>query len=63
MSERQITHIMPVCTDPIPADSPAGGIKHLRIPIEDFDYVDLLIHLLAACEFIHQAIAVGGTIP
>ena len=53
---------MSVCTDPIPADIPAGGIKQLRIPVEDIDYVDLLIHFPAACRFIHQAIAEGGTV-
>ena len=53
---------MSVCADPIPADSLAGGIKQLRVLIEDLDYADLLIHLPAACEFIHQAIAEGGTV-
>jgi len=62
ISERRITHIVSVCTDPIPADVPAGGIKQLRIPVEDVDYVDLLIHFPAACRFIHQAIAEGGTV-
>lgn len=62
ISERRITHIVSVCTDPIPADIPAGGIKQLRIPVEDVDYVDLLIHFPAACRFIHQAIAEGGTV-
>ncbi|KAF9780231.1 phosphatases II [Thelephora terrestris] len=62
ISERRITHIVSVCMDPIPADLPAGGIKHLRIPVEDRDYVDLLIHFPAACRFIHQAITEGGTV-
>ena len=62
ISERRITHIVSVCTDPIPADIPAGGIKQLRIPVEDVDYADLLIHFPAACRFIHQAIAEGGTV-
>lgn len=62
ISERRITHIVSVCTDPIPADIPAGGIRQLRIPVEDVDYSDLLIHFPAACRFIHQAIAEGGTV-
>jgi len=62
ISERRITHIVSVCTDPIPADLPAGGIKQLRIPIPDIEYSDLLIHLPTACNFIHQAIAEGGTV-
>ena len=62
ISERRITHIVSVCTDPIPADVPAGGIKQLRLPIPDVEYVDLLIHLPAACRFIHQALAEGGVV-
>lgn len=62
ISERQITHIVSVCTNPIPADLPAGGFKQLRIPVDDVDYADLLIHFPAACKFIHQAIASGGTV-
>ena len=62
LSERRVTHIVSVCTDPIPADVPAGGIRQLRIPVEDIDLVDLLIHFPAACRFIHQAIAEGGVV-
>ena len=62
LSERRVTHIVSVCTDPIPADLPAGGIKQLRIPVADIDYLDLLIHFPAACQFIHQAIAEGGVV-
>ena len=62
LSERRITHIVSVCTDPIPADHPAGGIKQLRIPVDDIDHLDLLIHFPAACRFIHQAIAEGGVV-
>ena len=53
---------MSVCMDPIPADVPAGGIKQLRLPIPDIEYVDLLIYFPAACRFIHQAIAEGGVV-
>ncbi|TDL29544.1 phosphatases II [Rickenella mellea] len=62
LSERRISHIVSVCTEPIPADSPASGIRHLRIPIEDVDYADLLIYLPVACRFIHQAMNEGGII-
>lgn len=51
-----------VCEDPIPADSPASGIRHLRIPVPDVDYADLLIHLPTACSFIHQALKDGGIV-
>ncbi|KAJ7822561.1 protein-tyrosine phosphatase-like protein [Mycena olivaceomarginata] len=35
LTERRITHVLSVCTDPIPAELPQSGIKHMRIPIED----------------------------
>ena len=53
---------MSVCTEPIPADVPAGGIKQLRLSIPDIDYADLLLCLPAACQFIHQAMAEGGVV-
>lgn len=53
---------MSVCADPIPADSPASGIRQLRIPVEDVEYADLLIHLPMACRFIHQALSEGGVV-
>ncbi|KAL5488075.1 hypothetical protein ACEPAI_6183 [Sanghuangporus weigelae] len=62
LSERRISHIVSVCEDPIPADSPASGIRHLRIPVKDVDYEDLLIHLPNACRFVHQALKDGGII-
>ncbi|CAL1701140.1 unnamed protein product [Somion occarium] len=62
LSERRITHIVSVGTEPIPADNPASGIRQLRIPIEDVDYADLLIHLPTACRFIHEAISNGGVV-
>lgn len=62
LSERRISHIVSVCRDPIPADSPASGIRQLRIPIDDVDYADLLIHLPSACRFIHQALSEGGVV-
>ena len=62
LSERGVTHIVSVCTEAIPADVPAGGIKQLRIPIPDVEYADLLIYLPAACRFIHQALAEGGVV-
>ncbi|KAH8113228.1 phosphatases II [Phellopilus nigrolimitatus] len=62
LSERRISHIVSVCTEPIPADSPASGIRQLRIPIEDVDYADLLIQLPIACRFIHQALSENGIV-
>ncbi|KLO18048.1 phosphatases II [Schizopora paradoxa] len=62
LSERRISHIVSVCADPIPADSPASGIRQLRIPVEDVEYADLLIHLPMACRFIHQALSEGGVV-
>lgn len=62
LTERRITHIVSVCSDPIPAEVPESGISHLRIPVEDVDFADLLIHLPAACHFIDQAISSGGTV-
>ncbi|KII94940.1 hypothetical protein PLICRDRAFT_96332 [Plicaturopsis crispa FD-325 SS-3] len=62
LSERGITHILSVCTDPIPAESPESGMTHMRIPVDDVDYADLLIHLPAACRFIHQARQHRGTV-
>jgi len=62
LSERRITHIVSVGTDPIPADLPAGGIKQLRIPVPDIDYADLLIHFPSACYFIQKALDDGGVV-
>ena len=62
LSERRITHIVSVGSEPIPADNPASGIRQLRIPVEDVDYADLLIHLPSACHFIHEAISAGGVV-
>ncbi|KAF7355838.1 MAP kinase phosphatase 2 [Mycena venus] len=62
LSERRITHILSVCADLIPAELPQSGIRHMRIPIEDVDYADLLIHLPSACQFIDHAIRSGGRI-
>ncbi|KAF9247373.1 protein-tyrosine phosphatase-like protein [Melanogaster broomeanus] len=56
LTERRITHIVSVCNDPIPAELRESGIAHLRIPVEDVDFADLLIWLPTACQFIDQAI-------
>lgn len=57
LSDRHITHIVSVGTEPIPADRGDSGYRHLRIPIPDEDTADLLIHLPSACHFIHEAIS------
>ena len=62
MTENNITHIVSVCSDPIPGEVPASGICHMRIPVEDVDYADLLIHLPSACQFIDQALRSGGVV-
>jgi len=62
LSERHITHIVSVCTEPIPADLPAGGISQLRIPVLDMDYADLLIHFPSTCRFIQKALDDGGVV-
>ncbi|KAJ7135145.1 phosphatases II [Mycena filopes] len=60
--EHRITHILSVCDDPIPAEVPQSGFHHMRIPVEDVDYADLLIHLPSACRFIDQVVRGRGTI-
>ncbi|TFK71802.1 phosphatases II [Pluteus cervinus] len=62
LTERHINHILSVCSDEIPAEVQGSGITHMRIPVEDVDYADLLIHLPAACRFIDQAIRGGGVV-
>ncbi|KAJ7284019.1 protein-tyrosine phosphatase-like protein [Mycena rebaudengoi] len=62
LTERRITHVLSVCLEAIPAELPQSGIQHMRIPIEDVDYADLLIHLPSACQFIDHAIRSGGAI-
>ncbi|KIK67937.1 hypothetical protein GYMLUDRAFT_256744 [Collybiopsis luxurians FD-317 M1] len=62
LAERRITHILSVCTDPIPAELPASGIRHMRIPVEDVDYADLLIYLPSAVFFIEDALRNGGVV-
>ncbi|GBE80021.1 phosphatases II [Sparassis crispa] len=62
LSDRRITHIVSVGSEPIPADNPASGFRHLRIPVEDIGHADLLIHLPRACRFIHDALSTGGVV-
>lgn len=62
LGENRITHIISACTDAIPAESPASGLRHYRIPVEDRDYDDLLIWLPSACQFIDEAMKSGGVI-
>lgn len=62
LTERRITHILSVCSDPIPAELPESGVCHMRIPVEDVDYADLLIYLPSACRFIDHALRVGGNV-
>ncbi|KAF5337829.1 hypothetical protein D9758_015705 [Tetrapyrgos nigripes] len=62
LTEHRITHVLSVCTDPIPAELPESGIRHKRIAIEDVDYEDLLIHLPCAVNFIQTSLQDGGVI-
>ncbi|KAI9574655.1 protein-tyrosine phosphatase-like protein [Boletus coccyginus] len=62
LTERRITHIVSVCNDAIPAEIPESGIVHLRIPVEDVDFADLLAWFPTACQFIEQAIAAEGAV-
>lgn len=62
LTERRITHIVSVCNDAIPAEIPESGIVHLRIPVEDIDFADLLIWLPSACQFIDKAVGAGGAV-
>ena len=62
LTENRITHILSVCSDPIPSEAREAGIHHKRIPVEDVDYADLLIHLPSACHFIDQALRSGGVV-
>ncbi|EIN10884.1 phosphotyrosine protein [Punctularia strigosozonata HHB-11173 SS5] len=62
LTEHRINYIVSVCTEPIPAEWPQSGVNHLRIPVEDLDYADLLIWLPTAVRFIHQALSNGGVV-
>ncbi|KAF9260916.1 phosphatases II, partial [Marasmius fiardii PR-910] len=62
LAERRVTHMVSVCSDPVPAELPESGIHHMRVPVEDVDYADLLIWLPSAVRFIHEAIRSGGTV-
>ncbi|KAJ7928372.1 hypothetical protein B0H13DRAFT_1597766 [Mycena leptocephala] len=62
LTERRITHVLSVCTDTILAELPQPGIQRMRVPIEDVDYADLLIHLPSVCQFIDHAIRSVGAI-
>lgn len=55
LHERNITHIVSVCNEPIPAHHPQSGYVIHKIPVEDQPTEDILIHLPAACQFIHNA--------
>jgi dual specificity phosphatase 12 len=62
LTENRITHILSVCADQIPAETPDAPFTHMRISVEDVDYADLLIHLPSACRFIDSALRSGGIV-
>ncbi|KDR84461.1 hypothetical protein GALMADRAFT_56713 [Galerina marginata CBS 339.88] len=62
LSQKKVTHILSVCTDPIPGELPESGFVHMRIPVEDTNNTNLLAHLPAACDFIDRALRSGGVV-
>lgn len=57
LHERKITHIVSCCFEPIPAHHPASGYIVHKIPVNDTLTDNILIHLPAACQFIHAAMS------
>jgi len=57
LHERKITHIVSCCFEPIPAHHPASGYIIHKIPVNDTLTDNILIHLPAACQFIHAAMS------
>jgi dual specificity phosphatase 12 len=57
LTERRITHIASVCTEPIPVHHPQSGIRYLRVTVED---QDLLIWMPHTCRFIYEALRTGS---
>jgi dual specificity phosphatase 12 len=62
LTERRITHIVSVCTEPIPAEHPQSGIRHMRVPVQDAHHEDLLIWMPAVCRFVDEALNAGGVV-
>jgi len=62
LTERRITHIVSVCTEPIPAHHPQSGIRYLRVPVEDRPDEDLLFWMPHTCRFIDEALRSGGVV-
>jgi len=62
LTERRITHIVSVCTEPIPAEHPQSGIRHMRVPVHDAHHEDLLIWMPHTCRFIDEALHAGGVV-
>jgi len=55
--QRGISHIISVCPE-----FKSTGDVHLSIPIDDWEYEDLLVHLSKCCEFIQHALDHGGAV-
>ena len=62
LTERRITHIVSVCTEPIPAEHPQSGIRHMRVPVQDAHHEDLLIWMPSVCRFVDEALNAGGVV-
>ncbi len=62
LTERRITHIVSVCTEPIPAEHPQSGIRHMRVPVQDTHHEDILIWMPSVCRFVDEALSAGGVV-
>jgi dual specificity phosphatase 12 len=55
--ELGITHILSICPD-----YTSTGPNHLTIPVDDFEYEDILVHLPQSCQFVQTALDEGGKV-
>lgn len=62
LTEHRITHIISVCTNAVPAQVPGSRFHHMRIPVQDLVYEDLLQYMRPACDFIDAALKNGGNV-
>jgi dual specificity phosphatase 12 len=61
LAEKQITAVLSVCTDFVPAEDRTLGLWHLRLAVPE-EGSDLLVELPRAVAFITQARAAGRTV-
>jgi protein-tyrosine phosphatase len=60
--DKEITAVLSVGNDKVPAEDRAMGMLHYRIPISNEPKTDLLIALPHACMFIAMALAQGRNV-